>query len=137
MIECSATGCFKTAFCKGLCKMHYNRQWKHGDIRYNGRINRRKPITYDIDSDGCFKCTSHAKRKDGYISYQYNRRMIPLHRYIYEQCFGVLDNSLVVMHTCDVRDCINPEHLKEGTPLDNFNDMVSKKRAFWQKEVQV
>jgi len=31
---------------------------------------------------------------------------------------------MVVRHKCDVRTCINPEHLELGTPQDNANDMM-------------
>lgn len=34
----------------------------------------------------------------------------------------------VVMHTCDVRACINPHHLIVGTSADNSSDMVKKDR---------
>ena len=32
------------------------------------------------------------------------------------------------MHTCDVRLCVNPEHLKLGTTADNLADMRNKLR---------
>jgi len=34
----------------------------------------------------------------------------------------------VVLHLCDNKRCINPEHLVLGTPADNSKDMVNKNR---------
>jgi hypothetical protein len=33
-----------------------------------------------------------------------------------------------VMHTCDVRACVNPDHLVLGTQSDNMMDALRKKR---------
>lgn len=33
-----------------------------------------------------------------------------------------------VLHKCDVRNCVNPDHLFIGTQKDNINDMDSKGR---------
>ncbi len=33
-----------------------------------------------------------------------------------------------ILHRCDVRACFNPEHLFEGTRLDNTRDMIAKGR---------
>ena len=34
----------------------------------------------------------------------------------------------VIRHTCDNPRCVNPKHLRSGTPNDNVQDMVSKAR---------
>jgi hypothetical protein len=34
-------------------------------------------------------------------------------------------------HSCDTPSCVNEDHLFEGTPQDNCDDMVSKRRSAW------
>lgn len=34
----------------------------------------------------------------------------------------------VLMHSCDNIHCVNPDHIREGTPLENSQDMVAKGR---------
>lgn len=34
-----------------------------------------------------------------------------------------------IMHSCDNRKCVNPNHLSLGTPLDNVRDAISKGRV--------
>ena len=47
---------------------------------------------------------------------------------MYEICHGKIPNGLFVMHTCDVRLCINPAHLLVGTRSDNQRDAALKNR---------
>lgn len=50
------------------------------------------------------------------------------HRMAWEITFGPIPNYLCVLHKCDVRTCVRPDHLFLGTLRMNVADMVSKDR---------
>lgn len=54
------------------------------------------------------------------------QRMV--HRLAYILHHGDIPPHLIVRHICDVRDCINPEHLILGTMQDNTWDAIKRGR---------
>lgn len=76
-------------------------------------------------SDGCWEWQG-AKRNNGY-GWSWAHRS-STHRVSYEFAVGPIPPGLWVLHHCDNRLCVRPEHLFLGTRQDNIDDMVSKGR---------
>lgn len=51
------------------------------------------------------------------------------HRVAWKLFRGPIPDGMCVLHRCDVRSCVNPNHLFLGTKKENAMDMVSKGRS--------
>ncbi len=84
--------------------------------------------------DGC-------RKETGYGQHSWRGRKQQAHRAAYELFNGPIADGLHVLHVCDVRNCVNPAHLRLGTHLENMRDMIGKgrhvaprgERASWSK----
>jgi hypothetical protein len=66
--------------------------------------------------------------KSGYGCLRLCKRTFSAHRVSYHVFKGPIPEGLHVLHECDNRRCVNPEHLFLGTNLDNIRDSVAKGR---------
>ena len=63
-----------------------------------------------------------------YIKMSINNHPHTMHRVSYEYFNGPIPDGLDVLHHCDIKACLNPDHLYVGTDQDNANDRVSRGR---------
>lgn len=72
-----------------------------------------------------------ATQRNGYGRAQWGKRgqSYLVHRLAWQAANGPIPKGKVICHKCDVRACINPNHLFVGTQSDNIKDMYAKGRV--------
>ncbi len=84
---------------------------------------------------GCWNVESGKDNGDGYIYITYRNKesrkskRIGAHRLSYMAFNGDIPKGKSIMHSCDNRSCVNPDHLSIGTRKQNTQDMVNKGRS--------
>ena len=85
---------------------------------------------------GCWLWTA-GLNKWGYGKFHLNGRTRGAHRVSWEIYNGKIPKGLFVLHKCDVRSCVNPQHFWLGTQKDNILDMFKKGRELVMKGEEV
>jgi hypothetical protein len=65
----------------------------------------------------------------GYGDLSYNGKRQGAHRVAYRIAVGPISDGMSVLHRCDVRACVRPDHLFLGTQAVNIEDMKQKNRG--------
>ncbi len=141
MNVCKVDGCeLEVAYeSSGLCNKHYLRWRRHGDVHYIETTRGSSPeeiyrcILYKVKKDpitGCWNYYPSGSNKPKTGGVNFKGRQIGVHVFMWEyQNKKQRPDDMYICHTCDNPPCCNPEHLWLGTPQDNSDDMMVKKRS--------
>lgn len=78
-------------------------------------------------TETCWSWT--AASMNGYGLLQVARRPVRAHRLSWELHFGEIPEDMDVLHKCDNRGCVRPDHLYLGTDVENARDRVLRGRT--------
>jgi hypothetical protein len=93
------------------------------------RVETFWAMTTPEPNTGCWLWTGSVNQK-GYGKFWWDRRDTRAHRVSWELANSArVPPGLLVLHGCDVPACVNPAHLRVGTPSDNNNDAAKRGRA--------
>lgn len=73
----------------------------------------------------------------GYGSFWDGEKRLRAHRWAYGHFIAPIPDNLCVCHRCDVRSCVNPDHLFLGAPADNTADMIKKGRSIAARHPEI
>lgn len=130
MLMCSIDNCGRRVHARGLCGMHYQRLRVTGSVEPRRRPSLDEAFWAKVNkTDSCWVYQG-AVTASGYgvVCLPKPSPLLTAHRYSAMLHFGMFDRRLNVLHHCDNRRCVNPDHLYLGTNIDNVRDMVERRR---------
>lgn len=90
------------------------------------QLDRRFYDNIRVDKNGCWIWMGCKRR--GYGRLTRNHKWFNAHRYSYEMHVGKIPTDRLCLHRCDVKACVNPNHLYLGDAFDNARDAVERGR---------
>jgi len=89
-------------------------------------IERLEAFMEKVDKRNEDECWEWLASKNSYGYGQFNNgiTMIGAHRFMWESVNGQIPESKQILHKCNNRACVNPDHLYIGDSSDNHGDML-------------
>ena len=130
---CKVECCGKPARHLGFCRAHYRRFNRYGDPLAGGPHHFSDPKdalaarSVKNPLTGCIEWTGSSESK-GYGQIRIDGKLVKAHRFAWEIANGPIPAGMLVLHSCDNPRCVNPDHLRVGTHVDNMADMDARNR---------
>lgn len=120
-------------FCSSTCSLAINRKsptifWENASEEE--KLNKLHLFLnkHAIKQDGCWGWNGYLNDGYGTLSMG-NLGIIRAHRASWMIHKGDIPKELIVLHNCDNRSCVNPDHLRLGTHKDNADDKYKRGRS--------
>lgn len=133
-IYCSVETCDRDTYVRRLCRAHYDRLQKFGDVRADIPLRKlpRRDERDDIErrilsqcvtdpETSCITWTGYTMPECGYGTISWNARQWVVHRAIWTVQVGPIptDDDWTLDHLCFNRACVNIKHLEVVTRIEN------------------
>lgn len=130
---CSELTCGKLHYSRGFCRNHYEKAKRQARPRKPRAKVRRPQISVEflrsLIGTSSTECISwpFARNKQGYGSLKFDGKHYGAHRMMCRMAHGEpSDIRLHAAHSCGNGHlgCVNPNHLRWATPLENYTDQL-------------
>jgi hypothetical protein len=124
---CTVEGCGNKHLAQGFCPKHYYHHRISGafskvdnepESRFWAKVDKNGPVHPELKTP-CWLWTASVSPK-GYGYFKWNGKVGRVHRFAYLTFKGQIPDGLEVDHLCEVRHCVNPDHLQLLTHEENL-----------------